>query len=451
VWPLFQATPACSRHARLTSPLPTPRECFYTTIAPDSARNDLWLLVTGAGSGIGLAITHSAAAAGYNLVIVDRSADALSSAEDELSSEADVRAFVADVTGFGQLTDGLAKTRSRREPLTAVAHSAGSEVLGAVDEIDPADWAHCINVNLTGSFNTAHAAMPELLATRGALTFVASDAGLTGAQGHAAYCAAKHGVVGLMRAMDLDYGPRGVRVNAVAPSFVETPMADRIFSGYEGERDFYKATVPLGRFAQPAALCTRWRQLKCWLRSLTYVELRALQGTKRLDASKAANPRLEQDALYTHMAGPDSDNPLAYLDYSQLLELIERFWDQVGYALFEKASWQGRQVEPKRIRHRIGHMRRPHLDDLGRLEQVLRDLERGTFRALSTYNDRCVPDVVAYDDAVTQGWVRGAHDDARRLLTHADRRYETRIRVTTSARDRAERSPASIAGTPGHL
>ena len=107
---------------------------------------------------------------------------------------------------------------------------------------------------------------------------------------------------------------------------------------------------------------------------------------------KAANLRLEQDAVYTHMAGPDSDNPLAYLDYSQVIELIERFWDQIGYALFEKASWQGRQVELKRIRHRIGHMRRPHADDLSWLEQVLGDLEGGTFKALSTYNDRRAPD-----------------------------------------------------------
>ena len=72
-------------------------------------------------------------------------------------------------------------------------------------------------------------------------------------------------------------------------------------------------------------------------------------------AVKAANVRLEQDAVYTHMAGPDSDNPLAYLDYSQVVELIERLWDQIGYALFERASWQGHQVDLKRIRHRIGH------------------------------------------------------------------------------------------------
>ncbi|GAB3785440.1 hypothetical protein [Nocardioides ungokensis] len=212
-----------------------------------------------------------------------------------------------------------------------------------------------------------------------------------------------------------------------------------------------RAVIPGFMEDTSAALYARWWQLECWLRSLAYVELRALHGTKWIDAVKAANLRLEQDAVYTHMAGPDSDNPLAYLDYSQVVELIERFWDQIGYALFEKASWQGRQVDLKRIRHRIGHMRRPHADDLGRLEQVLRDLEGGTFKALSTYNDRHVPDAALYSDAVTTGWILGEHEDARRLVAHADRQYEARIRVRVSTRTWAERSPTRIAGTPGHL
>lgn len=216
--------------------------------------NPHWMLVTGAASGIGLAIAHAAAQDGYNLVLVDRSANALDNVRQGLPDDVTVESFAADVTDLDALAGGLSESRSRRGPLNAVAHSAGIEVLGAVDELDPAEWARCINVNLTGTFNTARSVIPELLETKGALTLVASDAGITGAQGYAAYCASKHGVVGLMRAMALDYGPRGVRVNAVAPSFVETPMADRIFAGYEAERDFYKTTVPLGRFAASAEI-----------------------------------------------------------------------------------------------------------------------------------------------------------------------------------------------------
>jgi hypothetical protein len=232
---------------------------------------------------------------------------------------------------------------------------------------------------------------------------------------------------------------------------------DSLTWGYEepwlGERaeSALHAVIPGVMDDTSAALYARWWQLECWLRSLTYVELRAMHGTSWLDAVKAANGRLAQDAVYTHMAGPDSDNPLAYLDYSQLIDVIERFWDQIGYAIFERKSWQGRQVELNRIRHRIGHMRRPHADDLGRIEQVLRDLELGTFTALSTYNDREVPDAAMYSDAVTRGWVKGEHDDAQRLIGHAMDQYETRLMVRTSAREWAEKSPTAIAGTRGHL
>ena len=212
------------------------------------------MLVTGAASGIGLAVATSAAAAGYDLVLVDRSSDALTTAKANLETQGVVESIAADVTDLEALADALRDSRGRRGPLTAAAHSAGIEVLGAVDELHPSEWARCINVNLTGTFNTSRVVLPELLETRGALAIVASDAGVTGAQGYAAYCASKHGVVGLMRAMALDYGPRGVRINAVAPSFVETPMAERIFEGYEGERDYYKTTVPVGRFAQPAEI-----------------------------------------------------------------------------------------------------------------------------------------------------------------------------------------------------
>lgn len=213
-----------------------------------------WMIVTGAASGIGSAIASAAAEDGHNLLLVDRSAGALAGVQRDLASTVEVEALDVDVTDLDALVDGITAFRRRRGPLSKAAHSAGIEVLGAVDAIDPAEWARCINVNLTGTFNVARAVIADLIETRGALAMIASDAGVTGAQGYAAYCASKHGVVGLMRAMALDYATRGVRVNAVAPSFVETPMADRIFEGYEGEQEFYKTTVPMGRFAAPSEI-----------------------------------------------------------------------------------------------------------------------------------------------------------------------------------------------------
>jgi hypothetical protein len=185
---------------------------------------------------------------------------------------------------------------------------------------------------------------------------------------------------------------------------------------------------------QSLALYARWWQLETWLRELVYVELRALRGTAWSDAVKAAEFRRTIDAQFRHMAGVDSDNPLAYLDYSQLIEVITGHWPQFGYALLEQKSWEGRQAELRQIRHRIGHLRTPHRDDLARVEQTLRDLEDGTFLALASYNRRHGPSLDKNHDPVTVGWIAGQHEDARRLLDHADKQYETRVSVATSRR-----------------
>lgn len=212
------------------------------------------VLVTGAASGIGQAVARAALEAGYDVLLVDRSAGALESTRSELSKLGNVLACPADVTDDEALIRAVVDTRPDRRPLKAVVASAGVEVLGDVLSLESAGWARSLAVNLTGVFNTARAGLPELLVTRGSFVAVASDAGVTGAQGYSAYCAAKHGVVGLVKAMALDYGPRGVRVNAVAPAFVETPMADRIFANDGAERDYYRGTVPLGRFARPGEI-----------------------------------------------------------------------------------------------------------------------------------------------------------------------------------------------------
>jgi hypothetical protein len=210
-----------------------------------------------------------------------------------------------------------------------------------------------------------------------------------------------------------------------------------------------EATVPHHVPERAVALYARWWQLETWLRQLAHVELRALLGSAWEDAVKAAAPRRAQDSAYTHMTGADSDDPTAYLDYSQLVDVVQAHWPRFSYALLEEGAWRGRQDELKRIRHRIGHMRRPHGDDLGRLEQTLRDLERGAFIALASYNRRFEPDPARHSDAVTEGWVAGAHPDARRLIRHANRQYDTVLQVRASRRPWAVRG--ALIGEPGVL
>lgn len=195
-----------------------------------------------------------------------------------------------------------------------------------------------------------------------------------------------------------------------------------------------QAVIPGVMPERSVALYARWWQLETWLRQLTYVELRARYGVSWSDKVKAASGRRTRDAAFTHMSATDSDNPLAYLDYSQLIHVMGRHWEQFGYALLEQGSWDGRQEELERIRHRIGHMRKPHRDDLSRLEQTLRDLEHGAFIAYASYNRRTVPGPQEHPDPVADGWILRQHPTAQRLMRHAEQRYETTLQVLASRR-----------------
>ncbi|TPQ22624.1 hypothetical protein FGD71_008635 [Streptomyces sporangiiformans] len=198
--------------------------------------------------------------------------------------------------------------------------------------------------------------------------------------------------------------------------------------------DALRAVVPSVMPARSLALYARWWQLEAWLRELIYVELRSLYGAAWLDRLRAASGRQTQDATYRHMSTADSENPLAYLDYSQLLPVIENHWGQFEYALLESGSWNGRQEELKRVRHRIGHIRKPHRDDLARIEQTLRDLERGAFIACAAYNKRIIPRPEKFKDAMTAGWISAEHPTARRLIRHADTQYGVSLEVGVSRR-----------------
>ncbi len=198
------------------------------------------------------------------------------------------------------------------------------------------------------------------------------------------------------------------------------------------------------------ALYARWWQLETWLRELAYVELRSMYGVEWRNAVKVASGRQEKDAAYTHMVGADVENPLAYLDYSQLVNLIAENWPHFEYALLGRTVWDGRQEELRQIRHRIGHLRRPHADDLNRLDQTLRDLERGTYIALASYNKRSRPTSSAGLDPVYSGWIEENHQTAKRLISHAESQYEIGFEMRASRRPWAA-WPDNYAGAKGVL
>lgn len=204
---------------------------------------------------------------------------------------------------------------------------------------------------------------------------------------------------------------------------------------------------------EATAVYARWWQLETWLRELVYVERSARHGRSWADdLPPTAAHRESADREHGYMATPDATARLAYLDVGPLFELITDDWDLYSSALIDRAVWDGRVRELKRIRNRIGHCRRPHGDDLGRVEQTLRDLEGGTLGAVSSYNRQFHPQP-ELDDPVVEAWLREDHPDARRLVGHADRNYDVRFWLTYSRRPWSEPRAEGemISGRPGYL
>jgi NAD(P)-dependent dehydrogenase (short-subunit alcohol dehydrogenase family) len=212
-------------------------------------------VVTGAGSGLGRATAHRFAGEGAAVAALDVAADAAEKTAAEIGEQgAAARAFPVDVTdpaAVRNTVDAVANHLGRPQVLVNSAGIGG--FAHTVDETFER-WSAILGVNLTGTFLMCQAALPHLLDGGGAIVNVASNAGLMGQPYSAAYCASKGGVVNLTRALALEYVRRGVRVNAVAPGGMNTPMIAG-FTMPEGVnmKEFARVTSPLGA-AEPEEL-----------------------------------------------------------------------------------------------------------------------------------------------------------------------------------------------------
>jgi meso-butanediol dehydrogenase / (S,S)-butanediol dehydrogenase / diacetyl reductase len=178
-------------------------------------------LVTGATSGIGSAIARRFAAAGAQLMLTGRN----QAAGTELAAELGARFLAGDMADpvFPErLVDATLAAFGR---IDILVNNAGVTHRGSILDTSDADWMRVMDVNVTAVMRCSRAALKHMVtAGRGSIVNIASDFAVIAGRGEAAYCASKGAVLQLTKAMALDHGPQGVRVNAVCPGDVETPM-----------------------------------------------------------------------------------------------------------------------------------------------------------------------------------------------------------------------------------
>lgn len=221
-------------------------------------------VVTGAGSGIGLAVAQRYAAAGASVALLDIDQAAISAAAAAITEQTGARtvAVAANVTDEDSLEQGRAFIEQQLGRCDIVVANAGILVFKEVLALSVTEFDRVLRVNLTGAFLTARIFAQAMVAaeTGGSVIFTSSLFGKRGGRGNGAYSASKFGLIGLAQSMAAELAPRNIRVNVVCPGQIDSDMLAQLFtdraanqgSSATEERRKFTSRIPLGRLGSPA-------------------------------------------------------------------------------------------------------------------------------------------------------------------------------------------------------
>lgn len=218
-------------------------------------------LVAGGSRGLGLGCAQALAAAGARVLLVARGADEVQAAAGAIPGAA---AHVADVTDEAQIPGVIAAARALGD-LRVLVNAAGTNRPGPARDYDIADWDVLFDVNVRATFLLCRAFGDDLL-TRGvpgSIVNLSSQMGSVGYPGRVAYCATKHAVEGMTKALGVEWAADGIRVNAVAPTFVLTPMTAPMFEDPAFRAEVLERRLPTHELATIEQVADAVRYLAC--------------------------------------------------------------------------------------------------------------------------------------------------------------------------------------------
>ena len=213
-------------------------------------------IVTGGASGIGAASARLFASEGARLALVDQDEAGLKKVAAEIESQGgQAITIVADVSSDAQARAGVARVLKEWGRIDVLLTAAGASTGGTVDAIDEAAWDRTFAINVKGTFLWIHYAIVHMMAAKsGAIVTVGSQLAQSSPGKNAAYIASKGAIASFTKTIAVDHAAQGIRVNALMPGVIDTPMPAKSLKRYadpEAMRAFWKVRHPMGRIGQP--------------------------------------------------------------------------------------------------------------------------------------------------------------------------------------------------------